>query len=79
MLELKEVDTAKVGGEVDCNYIDTYHEDDLNWFDIVKRLNIEIPIVIWMRGKWPFFDHKTSSYYISKCVLESFLTPCSDA
>ena len=31
-------------------YFDFYCEDDLNWFDIVKRLNIDVPIFLLMGG-----------------------------
>ena len=53
LLELKEVDTATVGGKLDYKHldIDANHKDDSNWFDIIKRLNIEIPIVFFMSGK----------------------------
>ena len=33
-----------MGEELDYTHIDTYHEDHLNWLDIVKRLNIKHPL-----------------------------------
>ena len=49
ILELKEDDTAKGVGELNYKPRDTNHEDDPNWFDIVKILNIKIPIVVLRR------------------------------
>ena len=47
ILELKrKVNIGKVDGGLDYKHIDTNHEDDPNWFDIFKRLNIELSIVI---------------------------------
>ena len=43
ILELKEVDTAKVGGELDYKHTDANHEDDLKGFVIVKRLYNKLP------------------------------------
>ena len=42
---------AKVGGKLYYKHIDTNHEDDPNWFDINKRLSIELPIFVLRRGK----------------------------
>ena len=39
ILELKEVDTAKVNGELDYKHTNINNEDDMSWFDDGKRLN----------------------------------------
>ena len=43
---LKEVDTAKVGGNLCHKYVNITHEDDPIGFDITERLNIELPIFV---------------------------------
>ena len=42
---------AKVGGKLYYKHIDANHKDDLKRFDMFKRLNIELPIFVSMRGK----------------------------
>ena len=51
IIDLKEVDATKDGGELKYKHIDINHEDDLKWFDTFERLNIELPIIVLMNGK----------------------------
>ena len=50
-IRVEQVETAKEGNKLDFKHIDNNHEDNPKRFNIVWRLNIEIPIIVLIREK----------------------------